>query len=227
MDIEGLGEAMVELLVDKELTRDLADIYGLNVLKLATLPRMGEKSIANLLAATEESKGRPLWRLIFGLGILHVGVTSARALAQHFHLLDVLMSATADELQRIPDVGPVVGPAIAQHFDNPGNRAVIERLRAAGLNFGEHDEHSAQPKAGGKFAETTWVLTGTLSEPREVIAETIRTYGGKVTDSVSKKTTYVLAGEEAGSKLEKAQKLGVRVLNEQEFRLMLAEASEA
>jgi DNA ligase (NAD+) len=219
MDIEGLGEAMVELLVDRELTRDLADIYRLNVAKLASLPRMGEKSIGNLLAGIVESKTRPLWRLIFGLGILHVGVTSARALASHFHLLDKLMAATADELQRIPDVGPVVGPAIAQHFENPGNHAVIEHLRAAGLNFGELDEHTAP--SGGKFAGTTWVITGTLSEPREVIAETIRANGGKVTDSVSKKTSYVLAGEEAGSKLEKAQKLGVRVLTEAEFREML------
>ena len=222
MDIEGLGEAMVELLVERELTRDLADIYHLNVAKLASLPRMGEKSIANLLAAIGESKTRPLWRLIFGLGILHVGVTSARALAQHFHLLDALMSATADDLQRIPDVGPVVGPAIAQHFANPTNRAVIERLRAAGLNFGEHDERTT-PAAGGKFAGTTWVLTGTLSEPRETVAETIRALGGKVTDSVSKKTSYVLAGEEAGSKLEKAQKLGVRVLSEAEFRALAAD----
>ncbi len=224
MDIENLGEAMVEQLVDKELTRDLADVYQLNVAKLASLPRMGEKSIANLLTAIEASKKQPLWRLIFGLGILHVGVTSARALASHFHLLDALMAATADELQRIPDVGPVVGPAIAQHFENPGNRAVIERLREAGLNFGQLDDHSAQP-AGGKFAGTTWVLTGTLSEPREVIGEVIRAQGGKVTDSVSKKTSYVLAGDEAGSKLEKAQKLGVRVLTEAEFRGML-EAAE-
>ena len=221
MDIEGFGEAMVDLLVEHELTRDFADIYSLNVAKLSTLPRMGEKSIANLLAAVEESKMRPLWRLIFGLGILHVGATSARALANHFHLLDALMAATADDLQRIPDVGPVVGPAIAQHFGNPGNRAVIERLREAGLNFGEHDERPAQPTAGGKFSETTWVLTGALSEPREAIAEVIRTHGGKVTDSVSKKTTYVLAGEEAGSKLEKARKLGVHILDEAEFRQML------
>ncbi|MCX6966446.1 MAG: NAD-dependent DNA ligase LigA [Verrucomicrobia bacterium] len=222
MDIEGLGEAMVELLVDRELTRDLADIYQLTVAQLATLPRMGEKSISNLLAAIESSKTRPLWRLIFGLGILHVGVTSARALAAHFHFLDKLMAATADELQRIPDVGPVVGTAIAQHFDNPGNRAVIERLRGAGVNFGALDDHTAQP-AGGKFSGTSWVLTGTLSEPREVVAEIVRTHGGKVTDSVSKKTSYVLAGEEAGSKLDKAQKLGVRVLTEAEFRAMLAE----
>lgn len=221
MDIEGLGEAMVELLVERELTRDLADIYRLNVAKLASLPRMGEKSIANLLAAIEQSKARPLWRLIFGLGILHVGATSARALAAHYRLLDTLMAATAEELQRIPDVGPVVGPAIAQHFANPGTRAVIERLREAGLNFGERDEPAAQPASGGPFSGTTWVLTGTLSEPRDTIADVIRSLGGKVTDSVSKKTTYVLAGEEAGSKLEKARKLGVQVLDEPAFRALL------
>ena len=224
MDIEGLGEAMVELLVEQGLVRDFADIYrlraGANVARLAALPRMGEKTIANLLAAIEESKERPLWRLIFGLGILHVGATSARALADHFHTLDALMAASADDLQRIPDVGPVVGPAIAQHFENPGNRAVIERLREAGLNFGERDERPAVA-AGGLFAGTTWVLTGTLSEPREEVAEAIRAHGGKVTESVSKKTSYVLAGEEAGSKLEKAHKLGVRVLTEAEFRTML------
>jgi DNA ligase (NAD+) len=219
MDIEGLGEAMVELLVDNALTRDIADIYHLTLLQLASLPRMGAKSIANLLAGIETSKKRPLWRLIFGLGILHVGATSARALAVHFRLLDALMAATSDELQRIPDVGPIVGPAIAQHFENEGNRAIIERLRAAGLNFGEADEPPA-PAAGGKFAGTTWVLTGTLSQPREVFAEQILAQGGKVASAVSKKTTYVLAGEEAGSKLEKARKLGVRVLSEADFREM-------
>jgi len=226
MDIEGLGEAMVELLVERELARNLADIYRLNVAKLASLPRMGEKSIANLLAAIEESKKQPLWRLIFGLGILHVGVTSARALAVHYHLLDALMAATADELQRIPDVGPVVGPAIVQHFANPGTRAVIERLREAGLNFGERDEPAAQKTTGGLFAGTTWVLTGALSEPRDVVAEVIRTHGGKVTESVSKKTSYVLAGEEAGSKLDKAISLGVSVLNETEFRRLIEGGSD-
>lgn len=217
MDIEGLGEAMVELLVESGLTRDIADIYRLTALQLAALPRMGAKSVANLLGAIEASKARPLWRLIFGLGILHVGATSARALAAHFRLLDPLMAATSEQLQRIPDVGPIVGAAIAQHFENEGNRAMIERLRAAGLNFGEADEPPA-PAAGGKLAGTAWVITGTLSRPREEIAEQIRALGGKVTDSVSKKTTYLLAGEEAGSKLEKARKLGIPIVDEPGFR---------
>lgn len=236
MDIEGLGEAMVEQLVDLGLTHDIADVYQLNVAKLASIPRMGAKSIANLLHAIDESKTRPLWRLIFGLGILHVGATSGRALAdvfiEKFHAvtppprtpLDAMMAATADELQFIPDVGPVVGVSIAQHFERPQNRDMIERLREAGLNFGERDERTAaKATEGGRFAGTTWVITGTLSEPRDEIAEKIRAHSGKVTDSVSKKTTYVLAGEEAGSKLEKAGKLGVRVLSEAEFRGMLEE----
>jgi DNA ligase (NAD+) len=219
MDIEGLGEAMVEQLVSRELTTDIADIYSLNVAKLSTFPRMGEKSISNLLKGIEESKTRPLWRLIFGLGILHVGATSARALADHFHTLDPLMAASADDLQRINDVGEVVGTSIAQHFARPENRTTIERLRAAGLNFGELDERPAA-SSGGKFAGTTWVITGTLSKPREEIGEQIRTLGGKVTDSVSKKTSYLLVGEDAGSKLEKAKKLGVKILTEEEFSAM-------
>jgi len=220
MDIEGLGEAMVEQLVSRELTSDIADIYALNVAKLASIPRMGEKSIANLLNAIQESKKRPLWRLIFGLGILHVGATSARALADHFHTLDPLMAASADDLQRIPDVGEVVGTSIAQHFARQENRQTIERLRDEGLNFGELDERPVIAE-GGKFAGTTWVITGTLSAPRDEIAEQIRAQGGKVTDSVSKKTSYLLVGEDAGSKLEKAKKLGVKVVTEPEFKEMV------
>ncbi len=225
MDIEGLGEAMVEQLVERGLARDIADIYQLNVASLSTIPRTGEKSIANLLKGIETSRSRPLWRLIFGLGILHVGATSARALAGHFHWLDALMSATADDLQRIPDVGPVVAPSIVTHFARPENRAVIERLRAAGVNFGERDEPSEKPVSGGKLAGT-WVITGTLTEPRDQIADQIRAHGGKVVDSISKKTGYLLAGEEAGSKLEKARKLGVRVLNEEEWRKMISTSDE-
>lgn len=219
MDIEGLGEAMVEQLVSRNLATSIADIYKLNVVKLSMVPRTGSKSIANLLNAIEESKSRPLWRLIFGLGILHVGATSARALADYFGHLDRLMAATEEELQRIPDVGPVVAPAIVQHFSRPETRAMIEELRAAGLNFGERDERKV-PAEGGRL-EGTWVITGTLSAPREQIAEEIRANGGKVVGSVSKKTTYLLAGEDAGSKLDKARKLGVQIIGEAEFRAML------
>ncbi len=225
MDIEGLGEAMVELLVTNQLATNIAQLYHLTAEQLATLPRSGEKSIANLLAAIEASKSRPLWRLLFGLGILHVGVTSARSLADHFGTLDRLMAATEDDLQTLPDVGPVVAPAIVNHFVREENRQLIEELRAAGLNFGERDEPRDTRRQGGKLAGT-WVITGTLSRPRDEIAEAIRDQGGKVVGSVSKKTSYLLAGEEAGSKLAKAEKLGIRIVTESELQAMIEDQGD-
>jgi DNA ligase (NAD+) len=218
MDIEGLGEAAVNQLVQQKLLADVGDIYALKAPTLIELERLGEKSVSNLLEAIEQSKSRPLWRLLFGLGILHVGVSASRALADHFPNLDALMKSSVEELQQIPDVGEVVGQSIHDFFREPHNLAVIEKLRKAGLRF------EAEPKAEGAapgFKNTTWVITGTLSQSRDEIAELIRARGGKVSGSVSKKTSYVLAGEEAGSKLEKARKLGVRVLSEGEFREML------
>ena len=218
MDIEGLGEAVINQLVQQKLLADVGDIYSLKAPALLELERMGEKSVTNLLEAIEQSKSRPLWRLLFGLGILHVGVSASRALADHFPNLDAIRESSVEELQQIPDVGEVVGQSIHDFFREPHNLAVIEKLRKAGLRF------EAEPKAAGAapgFKNTTWVITGTLSEGRDEIAELIRARGGKVSGSVSKKTSYVLAGDEAGSKLEKAKKLGVRVLNEGEFREML------
>ncbi len=220
MDIEGLGEAMVEQLVEHSLARDVSDIYKLTAGSLAVIPRTGTKSIENLLAGIGESKTRPLWRLIFGLGILHVGATGARNLARHFHTIEPMMNAGGDELQRIPDVGEIMGQSIFAFFRDEHNRALIRRLEAAGLNMGERDPVPL-PMAGGSLAGTTWVITGTLSEEREAIAETIRKHGGKTSSSISKKTTYLLAGEEAGSKLAKAQSLGVKIVNEPEFREMV------
>lgn len=220
MDIEGFGEAMVDQLVERNLVRDIGDIYDLDRERIATVPRTGEKSITNLLTGIEVSKRRPLWRLLFGLGILHVGVTAARTLAAHFHLLDNLMAASVTELQEVPDVGEVVAVSIETFFHDENNRALIERLRARGLNLGERDER-VEKKAGAKFADTTWVVTGTLSEPRETIAELIRSHGGKIAAAVSKKTTYLLAGEDAGSKLATARKLGVKILTEVDFRALL------
>jgi DNA ligase (NAD+) len=219
MDIEGLGEAMVAQLVEKKMLRDVSDIYELNAATLGDLERMGEKSVGNLLEAIERSKSRPLWRLVFGLGILHVGVSASRALADHFPDLDAIMKSSVEELQRIPDVGEVVGQSIHDFFREPGNLKMIEKLRSARLQFkGEEKQvdHSAS-----KIKGTTWVITGTLSQSRDEIAEMIIAQGGKVSGSVSKKTSFVLAGEEAGSKLEKAKKLGIRVVNEAEFRQML------
>ncbi len=218
MDIEGLGEAVINQLVQQKLLADVGDIYSLKAPALLELERMGEKSVTNLLEAIEQSKSRPLWRLLFGLGILHVGVSASRALADHFPNLEAIWGSSVEELQQIPDVGEIVGQSIHDFFREPHNLAVIEKLRKAGLRF------EAEPKVAGAapgFKNTTWVITGSLSESRDEIAELIRARGGKVSGSVSKKTSYVLAGEEAGSKLEKAKKLGVRVLNEEEFRKML------
>lgn len=220
MDIEGLGEALVEQLVSRGLVREVSDIYRLTKEDLAGLERMGEKSVANLIGAIESSKKQPLWRLLFGLGILHVGVSAARALAEHFSHLDALMDATAEALQRIPDVGEVVGASIAQFFREPANREMIEKLRAAGLRLTSEPKPAAA--ADSKIKGTTWVITGTLSRPRDEIAEEIVRQGGKVSGSVSKKTSYVLAGEEAGSKLEKAKKLGIKIIGEGEFRKLVA-----
>jgi DNA ligase (NAD+) len=219
MDIEGLGEAMVEQLVRRGLVNQVSDIYRLTNDDLAGVERMGQKSVANLLGAIERSKQQPLWRLLFGLGILHVGVSAARALADHFPNLDALMEATPEELQRIPDVGEVIGASIAQFFREPGNREMIEKLRAAGLRL--TSEPKAVPAGDSKIKGTTWVITGTLSRPRDEIAEEIIRHGGKVSGSVSKKTSFVLAGEEAGSKLEKAKKLGIKIIAEEKFRELL------
>ena len=217
MDIEGLGEIMVTQLVKAELVRDIGDIYLLDAAKLSRIERTGEKSIRNLLDAIERSKTRPLWRLIQGLGILHVGETSSRELADHFQSIDALMNASADELQRISDVGEVVGASIYQFFREPHNRDLIARLKNAGVK----PTVEWRKKSDSAIAGTTWVITGTLSQPRDQIAEIIIERGGKVSGSVGKKTNYLLAGEEAGSKLEKAKKLGVKILDEREFRRLM------
>jgi DNA ligase (NAD+) len=219
MDIEGLGEMMVEQLVGRELVHDVSDIYELTAEKMSILERMGEKSIGNLLEAIEGSKKRPFWRLIFGLGILHVGVTASRALAEHFRSLKKLMEASVDELQRIFDVGEVVAQSIHQFFQEKHNRQIIARLDKLGVR--PQIEPRREQTADSPFARSTWVITGTLGQPREEIAEMIIARGGKVSGSVSKKTSYVLAGEGAGSKLDKARKLGLRVIDEAEFRKML------
>src|SRR3954464_8155754 len=218
MDIEGLGEAVIAQLVQQKLLADIGDIYALKAEKLIELERMGEKSVENLLEAVERSKTRPLWRLLFGLGVLHVGVSASRALADHFPNLDAIGQSSVEELQKIPDVGEVVGRSIHEFFREPHNLTVIEKLRKAGLRF------DAEPKVEGAapgFKNTTWVITGTLSQSRDEIAELIRARGGKVSGSVSKKTSFLLAGDDAGSKLDKAKKLGVRVLAEPDFREML------
>jgi DNA ligase (NAD+) len=220
MDIEGCGEMLVNQLVDKTLVHDVADLYSLTLEQLADLERMAEKSAANVVTAIAESKTRELWRLINGLGILHVGEGAARKLANRFHDLDALAHASMGELQQAEDVGPVMAQSIRDFFDNPRNQAVIEKLRNAGLKMKE----KAAPKAAatGPFAGKTVVVTGTLRKlSREEAKEALRKAGATVTDSVSKKTDYLIVGEDAGSKLDKARKLGVKTLDEQEFLNML------
>jgi len=218
MDIEGLGEAMVTQLCDAGLVTDVSDLYMLTADQLLPLERMGEKSVSNLLEAISVSRNQPLWRLLAALGIPHVGVTVARTLAASFGTLDRLAAASGEELVAVEEIGPIMATAIHGWFRDPSVMSLLEKLRASGLNFGERDPKGSAPAADGPLKGTTWVLTGTLSMPREEAAELIRAKGGKVSGSVSAKTTYLLAGGEAGSKLEKAQKLGVRVLTEEEFR---------
>jgi len=219
MDIEGLGEAAVEQLVNAGLVAGLADIYDLGAESLLTLDRMGEKSAANLLAGIDASRDRPLWRLLFGLGILHVGASAARRLAARFHTLAALSDAGTDELMRTEEIGEIVAASVHAWFRRPEAQALLERLAAAGLNFGERDPAPAATSGG--LDGTIWVLTGTLGAPRDEVAERIRALGGKVASSVSKKTSYLLAGADAGSKLEKARTLGVKILDEEGFRKLV------
>jgi DNA ligase (NAD+) len=217
LDIEGLGEMMVEQLVERDLVRRVDHIYELDEEKLATLERMGKKSISNLLGGIKASKAQPLWRLIFGLGILHVGATAARALATHFGRMEALQKASLADLLRVPNTGEIVAASIRDWFLNADNIALIDALKKHGLNFGQDDNVGPISE---RLRDTSWVITGTLSEPREKFEELIRQHGGRPVSSVSKKTDYVLAGEDAGSKLTRAGQLGIRIVREKEFREM-------
>jgi DNA ligase (NAD+) len=219
LDIEGLGEMMVEQLVEKGLVKRVDHIYELDETKLSQLDRMGKKSISNLLKGIEASKKQPLWRLIFGLGILHVGSTAARELADHFKTLEALQGASLEELTRVSNTGEVVGTSIRDWFQHPDNIALIKALKEHGLNFGEAADRD-EPE-GDTLHGTSWVITGTLRESREVFEELIRRNGGRVTGSVSKKTNYLLVGEDAGSKLEKARQLKVKIVDEAKFRQLI------
>ena len=212
MDIEGLGDKLVEQLVDQELVKTPADLYRLDAKALAYLERMAEKSAANVLDAIEKSKSTTLARFIYALGIRNVGEATARDLARHFGRLEPLMQAGEDELQQVPDVGPVEARSIAGFFGEPHNREVIEQTRRLGVTWTESTvtRTRLQPLAG-----KTFVLTGTLPNlSRDQAKERIQANGGKVSGSVSKKTDYVIAGAEPGSKYDKALELGIAVLDE-------------
>jgi len=219
MDIEGLGEKLVDQVVDAGIIRTLPDLYRLGLANLSALERMGEKSAQNLLAGLEQSKATTLPRFLFALGIRHVGEATARDLARHFGALDAVMNANVDQLLQVPDVGPVVAESLHTFFAQAHNREVVEQLRACGVHWPEGEPVAA---ASLPLAGKTVVLTGTLPTlSRDDAKALLEAAGAKVAGSVSKKTHYVVAGAEAGSKLDKARELGVPVLDEDGLRALL------
>ena len=217
MDIDGLGISVCESLINSGMVSSAADLYYLEKDKVAQLERMGDKSAANLMTAIENSKSAGLARLLCAFGIRQVGQKAAKVLASHFADLDSLMAAGAEELTAIPDIGGITAGFITEWFSLPQSMHLIGRLRAAGVDFTSHEE-----KKDDRFAGQTFVLTGTLSRyTRDEASAIIESFGGKASGSVSKKTSYVLAGENAGSKLTKAESLGIRIITEDEFEEMI------
>lgn len=222
LDVDGLGEKLVHQLVDRGMVTSVADLYALRRSDLQGLERMAEKSAAKLVRALEKSKSTTLPRFLYALGIPDVGEATATTLAAHFRSLDALLAADEDALQSVPDVGPVVAGEIRSFFDNDSNLAVVERLQSAGVHWPD----MPAAKAGSeKLADRAFVLTGTLeSMTREAAGERLRRLGARVVGSVSKKTDYVVVGADPGSKAAKAEQLGIRMLDEQSFLELLAEA---
>ena len=217
MDIEGLGPAVVELLVKADLVHSIADLYRLPAQQVAALERMGERSAENLLAAIEQSKENDLFRVIFALGIRHIGQKAAKLLAEHFGSMEAVMAADVDAICAIDGFGRIMAESVCAYFAKPQSRDLVNQLAAAGVNMQSRTE-----QADRRFEGMTFVLTGTLPTlKRDEATALIEKHGGKASGSVSKKTSIVLAGEEAGSKLVKAQQLGVRIINEDEFFEML------
>ena len=217
MNIEGMGDALVNQLTDRGLVKNVADIYRLTKDYLLTLERMGDKSAQNVLNEIDNSKKLPLERVIFGLGIRFVGERTAEFLAEHFGSMDELMNAKEEELQEVNEVGPRIAHSIAEFFQEPRNRELVERLRKAGLTFA-----GTKKQRGTKLTGKTFVLTGTLANySRDQAKKMIEDQGGRVSGSVSKKTDYVVAGADAGSKLDKAKELGVSVIDEEEMEKLI------
>jgi DNA ligase (NAD+) len=212
-----MGDALVTQLTDRKLVKDIADIYKLTKDDLLKLERMGDKSAENVLKEIESSKKLPLERVIYGLGIRMVGERTAQFLAEHFGALDAIETASEKELQQVEEVGPRIAKSIVEFFAEPKNRELVEELRAAGLTL-----RGKKKERGTKLVGKTFVLTGTLANySRDEAKKMIEDAGGKVTGSVSKKTDYVVAGADAGSKLDKAKELGVNVIDEKKMEKLL------
>lgn len=217
MDIKGLGEALIEQLVDKKLVQDYADLYYLKFDQLIRLERMGAKSAENLLKAISESKNRPFHRVIYALGIRHVGIHIAEVLAEKFNSIDELSKASFSQLYSIPEIGPTIAESVVNFFSVPKTREVIDKLKKAGVNLTRQEERVSDVLKG-----LTFVVTGTLKGyTRKEINDTIKKYGGRVSSSVSRLTNYLIVGENPGSKLDKARQLGVKTITEEEFNKMI------
>ncbi len=225
MNIEGLGEALVDQLVTEGLVRDYADLYGLTAEQLAALERMGKKSAANLAAEIDASRQAELWRLLHGLGIRHVGEGGARALAQGFGSMSALRAATPEQIESVPEVGPVVARSVRSFLDEPRNGGLIDRLAQAGVRM-EDEPDAAAPERVRPLAGRTFVITGTLAAmTREAAVEAIERLGGKVTSSLSRRTSALVVGGDPGSKREKAKALGVAELDEPQFLDLIMKAT--
>jgi DNA ligase (NAD+) len=218
MNIDGLGEKIVDQLVSTGMVKDFADLYHLDAEKLASLERMAEKSADNLLREIAASKSNELTRLVYALGVRFVGERTAQLLAEHFGSMGAIANANEQALTEVGEVGPKVAASIVEFFEEPANREVVKRLRAAGID----PRHARQEAVSSRLAGQTFVFTGTLARrSREEAGELVGRHGGKVVSSVSKNTDYVVVGADPGSKYDKAKSLGVRVLNEDEFDALL------
>jgi DNA ligase (NAD+) len=217
MDIEGLGPAVLEQLSDKGLIKDITDLYTLKVEDVASLYKNGQKSGENAIAAIEKSKENPLSRLIFALGIRHIGQKAAKLAAEHFKEIDAFFSASKEDFEAIDGFGSIIAESIAEFFSLDSTREMINKFKALGLNLTEPDS-----TIDNRFEGMTFVLTGTLpTYSRQEASAIIESFGGKTSSSVSKKTTYVLSGEASGSKLDKANALGIEVIDEEKFKEMI------
>jgi DNA ligase (NAD+) len=238
MNIEGLGESLVAQLIEHELVRDYADVYALTAEQLASLTtrstrsdgkvierRFGEKNAAKVIAQIDQSRGAALWRLVYGLGVRHVGERAAQILARTFGSMDALLQSTVEQLQSTPEIGPVLAASVRQWLDEPRNRALVERIRAAGVRLEVPEAERHAVAAIGPLTGKTYVITGTLTAmSREAATAALEQLGAKVAGSVSKKTTALVVGADAGSKAEKAQALGVAMLDEKAFLALLEQA---